>query len=224
MEKEEFLRILPKLIREDDEVKGAIITALSGIVATKEDIKTVIEESNRRFETMQTQMDRRFETMQTQMDRRFEELIKLMNKGFEDARKDRENLKVFIATVSSRGGEYLEDAILNLLNDQLIKESINKSKITREPLIDKDGKIYYKDYSTNIDVLIQDSKLILIEVKFHADNRDIADLLRKGQLFKAQFRKNYNELVIVCSEISKTNFEQAIKHGVRIIAGKIIQI
>ena len=44
MEKEEFLKLLPRLIREDDEVKGAIITALSGVVATKNDIKQVIEE------------------------------------------------------------------------------------------------------------------------------------------------------------------------------------
>ena len=68
MEKEEFLKILPKLIQEDNQVKGAIITALSGIVATKEDIKQVIEEFDKRFEAM----DKRFEAMQIQMDKRFE--------------------------------------------------------------------------------------------------------------------------------------------------------
>ena len=78
MEKEEFLKLLPKLIQEDNEVKGAILTVLSGIVATKDDIKLVIEEFDKRFETMQTQMDKRFEAMdkrfeamQTQMDKRF---------------------------------------------------------------------------------------------------------------------------------------------------------
>ncbi len=35
VDKNELLKILPKLIREDDEIKGAIITALSSIVATK---------------------------------------------------------------------------------------------------------------------------------------------------------------------------------------------
>ena len=42
MEKNEFLKLLPKLIREDDEVKGAIITALSSVVANKTDIEKVI--------------------------------------------------------------------------------------------------------------------------------------------------------------------------------------
>ncbi len=89
LDKNELLKLLPKLIREDDEVKGAIITALSGVVATKDDIKLVIEEFDERFEGM---------------DKRFEELIKLMNKGFEDARKDRELLRVSITTISTRGG------------------------------------------------------------------------------------------------------------------------
>ena len=59
MEKEDLLRLLPKLIVEDNEVKGAIITALSWIMATKHDIERVIEHSDKRFE----RMDKRFENM-----------------------------------------------------------------------------------------------------------------------------------------------------------------
>ena len=36
---DELLKILPKLIRENDTIKGAILSALSGIVATHEDIR-----------------------------------------------------------------------------------------------------------------------------------------------------------------------------------------
>ncbi|MBA7679107.1 hypothetical protein ES703_87390 [subsurface metagenome] len=74
MEKEEFLKLLPELIRKDDEVKGAIITALSGVVATKDDITRIIEHSDRRFEAI---------------DKRFEALIGQINKGFEDAKRER---------------------------------------------------------------------------------------------------------------------------------------
>lgn len=87
MEKDEFIKLLPQLIREDDTVKGAIISALSGVVATKEDIKEVIAEFDKRFET----------------------LIQQMNKGFEEARKDRKSLRTFISTVSSRSGPDLEN-------------------------------------------------------------------------------------------------------------------
>jgi hypothetical protein len=86
MEKEEFLKLLPKLIMEDNEVKGAIISILSGIVATKDDIKQVIEHSDKRFEALQAQMDKRFEAMDKRfeaMDKRFETLQAQMDKRFE---------------------------------------------------------------------------------------------------------------------------------------------
>ena len=57
MEKEDFLKLLPKLIVEDNEVKGAIITALSGVMATKHDIERVIEHSDKRFEALQKQVN-----------------------------------------------------------------------------------------------------------------------------------------------------------------------
>jgi len=70
MEKEEFLRLLPKLIREDDKVKGAIISALSGVMSTKSDIEKIIEHSEKRFE----------------------ELLKHINTGFEQSKREQQDL------------------------------------------------------------------------------------------------------------------------------------
>ena len=72
MEKEDFLKLLPKLIVEDNEVKGAIITALSGVMATKHDIERIIEHSDKRFE----KIDKRFE----KMDKRFEKMDERIEK------------------------------------------------------------------------------------------------------------------------------------------------
>jgi len=87
IDKNELLKLLPKLIREDDEIKGAIITALSGVVATKEDIVRIIESSNRRFEA----------------------LIVQMNKGFEEARKHRENIENSLIIVRESIGELIQN-------------------------------------------------------------------------------------------------------------------
>ncbi|MHA1758868.1 MAG: hypothetical protein ACTSVV_19030 [Promethearchaeota archaeon] len=91
MEKEEFLKLLPKLIREDDQVKGAIITALSGVVATKEDIREVIKEFDKRFEILEKQFEasqrewrERFESSQKEWRERFEAL----DKKFETSQKE----------------------------------------------------------------------------------------------------------------------------------------
>ncbi len=145
MEKEEFLKLLPKLIREDDEVKGAIITALSGVVATKDDIAKIIEHSDRRFEAM--------------------------DKRFEEATNERKDLRLKISEVSvafgslgDRSRKVLEDTIIEILNDELIRENIPASKIQKELMVDEEGIVFKKDFSTDIDVLIEDDKTILIEV------------------------------------------------------------
>ena len=119
MEKEEFLKLLPKLIKEDDRVKGAIITALSGVVATKDDIARLIEHSDRRFE----QMDKRFEAMQEQMDKRFDA-----------ARTERVDIKTNAVVIRETIGEMIQKMatkkdiekankeILDFLRDQFKQE------------------------------------------------------------------------------------------------------
>ncbi len=188
IDKNELLKLLPKLIREDDEIKGAIITALSRVVATKEDIIRIIEHSDRRFEALQEQMNKRFEAV----DKRFEALIKEMNKGFEIARQERAQLQTSINSLGRRGDIGLENAILCLLNDNLIQESINTSEIKKEKLNDKEGKVFGENYSTDIDILVQNAKTILIEIKFHADNSDAYQLIKKAELYKYQFNRNYD--------------------------------
>ncbi|MHA1696915.1 MAG: hypothetical protein ACTSXT_09015 [Candidatus Helarchaeota archaeon] len=98
---EELKKVLPKLINENDEIKGVLIRILSGVVATKEDIKNLIEFNTKRFEQMDKrfeqmqaqmdkrfeQMDKRFEQMQAQMDKRFEQMQAQMDKRFEQVDK-----------------------------------------------------------------------------------------------------------------------------------------
>ncbi len=60
---DELIKILPQLIRENDAVRGAILSALSGVVATREDIKDMIREMDRRFEGV----DKRFEMIHTEI-------------------------------------------------------------------------------------------------------------------------------------------------------------
>ena len=111
MEKEEFLKLLPKLIKEDDRVKGAIITALSGVVATKDDIARLIEHSDRRFEQIDKRfeaMDKRFEAMQEQLDKRFEALQEQLDKRFDAARNEREDIKTSAVVIRETIGEMIQ--------------------------------------------------------------------------------------------------------------------
>ncbi len=111
--------------------------------------------------------------------------------------------------------------ILNLLRDDLIQENIDKKNVTRENLKDDKGEVYYEGYTTDIDVVIQNGKTFLMEIKSTVDNRDIADLLLKAKLFRIQYGKDHDGLILACLEINRINFEKAIKQDIRVIAGEI---
>ena len=242
MEKEEFLKLLPKLIREDDEVKGAILTALSGVVATKDDIAKIIEHSDKRFESMDRRfesMDKRFEEATNERkeiskkvselidhsDRRFEE----MDRHFEGATNERKALtlkiseiNVAIGSLGNRSGKLLEDTIIEILNDELIRENISASRIHKELMVDEEGIVFPKDFSTDIDVLIEDGKTILIEVKYRIDNYDIFTFLKLAELYE-HTKKAFDQLLILTLEIKRLHLNYANKQGIKVIAGKVIE-
>jgi hypothetical protein len=226
MEKEEFLKLLPKLIMEDNEVKGAIITTLSGIVATKDDIKSLIEHFDKRFEAMDKRfeaMDKRFEAMQAQMDKRFEAMQAQMDKRFDIQHKELMNISVAIGALGRRSGKSLENTILAILNDEIIKENIDASQIKKEYLFDEHGTVFWKNYNSDIDILIQNGKIILIEVKYHASKHKIERFVRNSKLYTLQFKKDFDELVMICLEIKRSDLRVAREFGVKIIAGSILQ-
>lgn len=218
MEKEEFLKLLPKLIREDDEVKGAIITALSGVVSTKEDITRSMERSDRRFEELINQMNEGFKEAREER----LEIIKQMNNRFTHVDKQLNTLNVTIGSLGGRSGIALENTILEIINEELIKENIHSNKINKELLVDKDGIVFTKDYSTDIDILIEDDKTILIDVKYIPDNRDVFHFLRIAELF-TKLKKPYDQLIIIALEMKKIHVEYANQQNIKVIAGKIVE-
>ena len=209
MEKEEFLRLLPKLILEDNDVKGAIITALSGVVTTKDDIARIIEHSDRRFEDI----NKRFEVMQQQMDKRFEALQIQIDTSYKELRSE-------IRSFGSRSGKSLEASVLKLLQEQHKLSGLEITKIERRDLIDADGLVFVKGYATDVDVLMEDGKTILIDIKFKADNRDLHHFFDVARLFEKLYKKP-DELWVLSLEITPKTLAIATKYPFKMIYGKI---
>ena len=209
MEKEEFLRLLPKLILEDNDVKGAIITALSGVVTTKDDIARIIEHSDRRFEDI----NKRFEVMQQQMDKRFEALQIQIDTSYKELRSE-------IRSFGSRSGKSLEASVLKLLQEQHKLSGLEITKIERRDLIDADGLVFVKGYATDVDVLMEDGKIILIDIKFKADNRDLHHFFDVARLFEKLYKKP-DELWVLSLEITPKTLAIATKYPFKMIYGKI---
>jgi hypothetical protein len=249
IDKNELIKLLPKLIREDDEIKGAIISALSGVVATKEDITNVIktfkdeikeiiihfdkrfEAMDKRFETMQEQMDKRFEAMdkrfeamQEQMDKRFETMQEQMDKRFEalqlQINSNYLELRSAIDNIGDRGGKGLEEMVLKLLIEQNKLKNIDFSSIERRTLIDEDGDVFPRSYSTDIDILMENGKTILMEIKFKIDHRDIYHFVQVSKLYEKLFKKA-DELWVLSLEISPKTLKISSEFPVKVMYGNI---
>jgi len=92
---DELLKILPQLIRENDTVKGAILSALSGVVATHDDVVELgkvmdkrFEETNRRFEEMRAETAKQFAESRAETNRRFEEILAETANQFTESRAE----------------------------------------------------------------------------------------------------------------------------------------
>jgi len=228
---DELLKILPKLIRENDTVKGAIISALSGVVATKEDIRELIREMDKRFDTMQKESNQRFDTMQKESNQRFDTMQKESNQRFEAIQKELVSLRmdikriaVELATLSMRSGDDLEIMVRELLADTLVKNKINVSDVKKVQLVDAKGEIFAPGYDTAVDVAARNGDITLYEIKYRADQRDAYHFMQVARLYELVNGCKPNRLVMIVLEISNATLRAIAKFPIPIdvIPGSIV--
>jgi hypothetical protein len=124
--------------------------------------------------------------------------------------------------MQNKTGPDLERLILDIMRATLQMEHVDPAKIRKEPIVDKNGVVYDADYSTDIDVLIENGNVYLVEVKATADNRDVKDVLDKAKLYEHLHNRKASGLLLVTLRINKTNFDYATRRGVRVITGEIM--
>jgi len=92
--KKTFKKLLKETLKDEPGILKEILLSYPIEVATKDDIKLLIEMMDKRFEALQREMDKRFEALQREMnarfeavDKRFEALQREMNARFEGVDK-----------------------------------------------------------------------------------------------------------------------------------------
>jgi len=196
-----ILEKLPTLIKENDLIKGAIISALSGVVATREDIKELIREMDKRFE----EINRRFDALQIQINNNYHELKSEITK-----------LNLTVGSLSDREGKDFEKLILNFLMEQNKIKNIEFKNIIRKEIKDESGK-----HLTDIDILLENGKTILIEVKFKIHKKDVEHF----NIIKHLYEKIYNkpdDMWMLGINASQAAIEEAEKNSIKIIYGRLI--
>lgn len=110
--------------------------------------------------------------------------------------------------------------VLKLLQEQNKLEHIMFENIERKILVDEDGIIFPKNFSTDIHVLMENGKTILMEIKFKIDDRDLHHFLQVSKLYEAHYQKP-DELWVLTIEISPKTFNVSKSFPFKLIFGKI---
>jgi hypothetical protein len=230
----QLIEILPKLIRENDTVKGAILTALSGVVATREDIKDMIREMDKRFADMQNQSDKRFSEVDkhfSDVDKHFSDVDKHfsdVDKHFSDVDKrfDRVEREIKIVGVSvdrleGKQGVQLEKTILDLMRETLKMENVDPDKIKKVFIVDRKGMVFWNDYSSDIDVLVENGNVYAIEVKAKASHADVTRFVQNIKLYELVENKKVTKSFVISLRIEPDIKAYAESRGLIVIAGDI---
>jgi len=194
MEKEEFLKLLPKLIQEDNQVKGAIITVLSGVVATKDDIKQVIEEFDKRFESM----DKRFETMQTHMDRRFETMdrrFETMDRRFERVYERLDNIDLGYGTVAE-GIEY------SIIKREFKQKGFDLELQIRQHFFDENNYVHPDTSDVEVDVFHIKPNIIGEATLKLTDLDKVRIFIRKCEFLEKMYKETFQKYLF-CFKVNE---------------------
>lgn len=76
------------------------------------------------------------------------------------------------------------------------------AKIRKEIISDPNGEIFFPGYTTDIDMLVENSNTYLVEVKFTTGSEDITQVLQNAKLFQKISGKLPPQLLLITLRIN----------------------
>lgn len=223
-----LIEMLPRLIQENDAVRGAIFRVVQGYMPTREEFLAAIAEMGRKHDDLAKrvddgfeQVDRRFEQVDRrfeQVDRRFEQVDSRFD-AIETAIKD---LALSINRIESKEGRSFQNTVLELMAETLRLEKVDPSTIRSENLSDPEGIVFFAGYTTDIDVLLENENLYLVEIKAKANRDDVAHFLQNIALYEKRTGKTVTRPILVALRINESAKLLAESQSIRVIAGSVI--
>jgi len=196
-----------------------------------EQVDQRFEQVDKRFE----QVDQRFE----QVDKRFEQVDGQLTGLRQDVTQLKRNvinlqagqegiirrldgqeawLRMTIGHLHNEKGESLEDMFAVGLRYGLKDEDITPETIQlRQPLMDLDGLVFKKGYVTEVDVVAQNGKLIVFEVKATAKLSEVDFFAWKVQLVTAQNPTLQVRGVFICLGAKPEVKERCLENGLELL-------
>lgn len=236
---------LPALLRQHGEFRYEIMGILADVFATKDDLKTILEEikalredAGRRFEAAEKRfeaMDKRFEAMDKRfeaMDKRFEATIAELKQHREDTNRRFEavnsrldehtaalrELRLEVSALSGRLGHGVEDIVRQTVE----KFSGQKFKEMKHLKIkDETGELYGVPAEIEYDLYLADTVNYVVEVKSHAKSGDVLNFYRKKVFAESKLGKPLKG-VLISASIDRAAKKKCQELGLDLICRSVI--
>src|SRR6056297_2548938 len=195
---DELIKILPKLIKENDQVKGAIITALSEVMPTREDIRNLSEKMDKRFE----KMDKRFETLIQEMDKRFaavDKRFEKMDKRFEkmDKKMDRgfSEVKGMLGSLLEAFGKPFEQFGRNVVS-QILEAEGEPNVVFKNKTYSNPNKMIFDHPEVEIDGVSEDPPYIVEVTSILREKDKVDKFIRRVRFLQKKTGKKFKGFLV----------------------------
>lgn len=230
METAELKAKILQLLREDEEFRYAVAGLLgfeeilrrldrheAELVKIREDMMLGFRRHDEELARLREETNKLREDLLLGFRRHDEELAKLreeMNKLREDMIEGFNLLRRHIDALGARWGIMSEEAFREGIRGLVEKELGLKAE--KWVKLDMDGYVFGHPSIVEIDVVLQNEKIILVEVMSHARQSDIYIFKRKSELYEKVEGRKPMKLLLITPYIEEKALETAKQFGIEI--------
>jgi len=157
-------------------------------------------------------------------DRKFNEILAEIRQLREEFNRLSARVEVVIGSMGRRWGEDLERTVLEIFREVLEKRGIEPGKVRKLRLRDEDGSLTgVKGRVVDVDVLVEDEKVYVIEVKSRAELEHVEALPLKSQVVGKVLGKQVARTILVAVNVDREAYERAGELGIEVVYGHVIE-
>ncbi len=188
----ERLRLeLPRLLRDDVEVRGQIIALLSDYLTTRQETAAILAE----LRQMREDFDRRMD----EQGRRIEEHTRTLG------------------AIGARWGMMTEEAFRRSVRALFADQAEIQVEHWRHH--DVAGKVFGYPTDVDMDVVVRNSTLLLIEIKSSISGADVAEFWRRAELHREVTGRQATRLLMIGAFVDDRAREVAGRLGIEVVSG-----
>lgn len=194
---------LPALLARHPEMEQRVYTAFMRTFATKEEVAAVLSELRDfrgEFDTFRLRNDERFD----QMDQRFSDL--------------RDWVEMIVGRFQTRSGKKLEDVVAGTMRLVLGRDDILSENVRlRQPIEDVDGMIGPSGRRYEVDILVDNSTLLVFEVKSVCEVEDVDRFADKVALMRTLHPdKTVDGVIVTMAPLNEVE-TQCVEWGIKLV-------